>query len=681
MSSKQPVLLLYSPPCDPTQSYTSLPTLTGHLRRNGIQVVQRDLGIEILDDVLTDEFLVNAKERALTRRQDHTDADYQRRLGACLAAYDHIIGHIGEAKRVMRDPSCFYDMDSYRWATNLIERACDLASLPNHPARLTPSQYSQSEDCTVGGLLTATDDKSGNFFAEYFDERFLANLLKCDPALIGISVTYHFQILPAFTLARKLRSIAPRIPIVIGGAVIARMESHLLTDHRLFNFADYFVVGEGETALLELARCAMDGQPASPGIPNTIQLIEGAPEASTTSHIEELTSSSLLDFNGLELERYLSPEPVFLMPASRGCYWGKCTFCDVSRQTRTVYRPIKRSAVVSQMKMLRQRFGGRRFFFCDDAVPLGVMKEVASAVIDEMPDATWQAEARLEKGMDHAYLRHLADGGCRQLMFGYESSSQRMLDQMKKNNSIERDEEIILNCHAFGIGLNLQTFIGLPTETSNEALATVDFLKRHEDKICSIGFGQFSLYKDTPIYNFPEEHGVENIRIPLKDNLLSECDFDSLSGMTRDEVSSLYDGANAELRNIYKTRSLFLGGAAGSHSLLHLSHASFQDLNTYWSALDTKTNISALETSQISISEDARYASSGPFRYLYLKNKAQMIELSEHDEACLQNIAGACTLDELLDRMEHEKGGSVADTLLHMRSCEKLLQSGALTVA
>ena len=319
----------------------------------------------------------------------------------------------------MRDADVFYDPTRYQWARNVIEMACELASLPAHPTKLYPSKIETPVDFSLAGLLDATTPGPSNFFANLFETRVIPEVLALCPLLVGVSVTYHFQLQPALTLTRLLKRAAPRLHVVVGGAIIYLLEASLRSYSEWFELADSFVVGEGETALTALAEEMMDDC-GTRAIPNLIRLDGGKPKAFDTLHVERAEDLLCPDYDGLDLVRYLSPEPVLLVPSTRGCYYGKCAFCDVSGNTRRVYRPLARNAFVESIASLHSRHGARRFFIADDAVPPGNMRALAQLVQGELPDVTWQGEARFEKAMTTDFIEGIARGGCRQLSFGFE---------------------------------------------------------------------------------------------------------------------------------------------------------------------------------------------------------------------------------------------------------------------
>lgn len=595
MKRNAPVVLLSSPPSDPTQSYTALPVLTASLRAQGFEVVQRDLGIELLDHILSRPYLEGAvaKTRAalaagLRPAGDEFSARVAR--GAVGAAY--VIASVEEAKRVMLDPDEFYDPTRYQWARNVIEMACELASLPAHPTKLYPSKIESPVDFSLPGLLEATTPRPDNFFADLFETRVIPEVLALCPSLVGVSVTYHFQLHPALTLTRLLKRASPRLHVVVGGAIIYRLEASLRKHSEWFELADSFVVGEGETALTALAEETRDGR-VTRSIPNLIRLEGGKPKALHTLHVERAEDLLWPDYDGLDLGRYLSPEPVLLVPSTRGCYYGKCTFCDVSRNTRRVYRPVARNAFVESIASLHRQHGARRFFICDDAVPLGNMRALAQLVQEELPDVTWQGEVRFEKAMTADFIEGIARGGCRQLSFGFESNTQRILNLMDKKNDLANDRRIIGLCAAHGIAVNLQTFIGFPTETREEALSTIHFLIENEKHIASFGFGAYALYENTPVHRNPERFNVHSISTPVRHPLLASLEFVCDSGMSRDEVGELEREALDRLNPLFATKGNFLGGGLGAHTLLYFSHYSSAEMREIWASLDRPAGATA----------------------------------------------------------------------------------------
>lgn len=656
-NNKNPIVILYPPPSDPTQSYTSLPSLTGYLRSYGFQVVQRDLSIELFSSILTKEFLSNAAACALSRAQKSIDSpneinrNFINHFNDLFFLTDYIIDHINEAREIMKDAKKFYILEQYNWAVNIIFTACELASLSCHPTIIYPNNYKSTIDLTIKNLLDATKKNPENFYYDLFEKKIIPEIIKLNPLLVGLSITYHFQIIPALTLSRLLKTTAPGLHVTIGGAIVSRMESQLLCNSEVFQFADTFVIGEGETALRLLSESLLKKQ-IPYQIPNLITKVNGRPCLSHSGYIEDIGKLPCPDFDGIELESYFSPEPVILIPSSRGCYHGKCTFCDVSMNTRSVHRPIRRLQFSQNIKSLYARYGVRRFFFCDDAVPPKNLLEISKLVSEECPDITWQAEVRFEKTFTEDFVKTIKNGGCRQLMFGLESTSQRVLDKMNKNNIVENDLKVLELCKKNGIAVNLQTFIGFPTETHEEANQTIKFLINNERNIASIGFSTFSLYNRTPVFENPHDYGVNSISSPLQNSLVSGLDFRTSSGLSREDVQTLHDSALEKLKPIYLTRSHYLAGASGAHSLLHFSHYGYDEMYKNWKNLDSViSNYPDLYDMIPEISSDVflkfnTYSSSYP---VFHKRTGNRVYLSKQEGELLQLCDGQLSVGKLAD--------------------------------
>ena len=661
---KKPIVLVSPPPSDPTQPYSSLPMLTGFLREKGCRVVQIDLGMKLFDEWTTLGRLERAKRDAITRigRADiEPDDDYLERFYGIIGLSDFIVGHVEEAKAIMRDSNRFYDLREYEWASTILQLACELVSLPNHPTLLTPYDYSAKVPLTFKGLLEATSGRYDNLFFNAFEREVVPSLIAINPLLVGISVTYDCQIVPAFTLSRLLKKAAPNLHVTIGGATIYLLEPQITRDAVCFEYADSYVLGEGETALLSLANNISSGQDPSSG-PNIITKTHGVPGAGLKWKFEQMDELPPPDFDGLELKSYLTPEPVLLVASTRGCYHSKCAFCNVSMNKKRRYRSNARGQTASQLRVINQKHGARRFFFCDDAIPLANMLEISDFVMKEAQSITWSGEARLESDIAE-HIPTLKSGGCRQLTFGLESASQRILDLMDKRNTVENDLRILKACIDSGLAVNMQTFIGFPSETHDEAMKTIDFLVNNKDDLISFGFGTFDLCQDTPVYDHPERYGITVHPSPDENLFFEPFEFEQSSGMTREEVESLYMKASNRIGKAYRGRTNYLCRAAGAHVLLHLSRYSPEELNGFWKKkLEGRVLRSPLPDDAVvrtrpdiltSHPFDARHS----FDHRALDTETgEVLDLSPEEQKMMEMCDGRRSAKEIIDEWVRERG-------------------------
>jgi radical SAM superfamily enzyme YgiQ (UPF0313 family) len=578
LNEDNPVILLYPPQADPTAPYSSLPALTGFLRSRGLKVIQRDLNIELLDQLLTPQLLNEARLAAVSRA-DNPDLpmreEYLERFYKKTESFPYVIDHVNEAKQVMREGKLFYDFSRYRWALSLLRLACELISLPHHPTVLKLSSYERELYRTFQELKEATSRRTDNVFFDLFKRKVVPDILSMNPLLVGISTTFHFQIVPGFTLSRLIKAAAPDVHVNIGGATVHSIEDRLLSDPGCFEFADSFVVGEGETALELLAKNLLTGKDLM-SIPNLVSNAHGRPHSCDLCWHEDVNSLPCPDFDGLELDRYLAPEPVFLISSSRGCYYGKCAFCDVSMNTRQVHRSIETMKLAANIMTLHHKYGAKRFIFCDDAMPPKKMLEVAKLVTASLPGATWGAEARFESALTAEFLSTLKRGGCRWLLFGLESASQRVLNAMHKGTSIERSIYILDACAANGIAVNLQFFLGFPSETKEEAHQTIDFLVQNESKYAEFGSNIFVLDKDTPVFADPRRYGLTRVFAKNEGSLFPQYHYITSHGMSAEETQREYDLAWNKLSPIHRKKHKL---NPDCHRFLYFSHYDYAKMS------------------------------------------------------------------------------------------------------
>ena len=686
MNKNNLVVLLYPPPSNPEQPYSSLPTLTAFLRNSGIQVIQRDIGIEVFDELLTPKMLIKSRDNAIkiaNKSNPGIKKKYYQEFFSTIGFSDYVISHIDKAKQIMRDKNFFYDIKLYKWAVCVIKLACDLASLPYHPSKLKTNDFNINFDFTFDGLSEAIINENENIYLKIFQDKIIPQILSMKPLMVGLSVTYPSQIIPAFTLSKILKSKEPNLHINIGGAVINRMKDSILENPLFFQLADSFTVGEGETALLNLTRCLKDGKELKT-VPNLITIKNGQSYYYNLDWHENINKLPCPDFDGLDLKKYFSPEPVFLLSTVRGCYYGKCAFCDVSMNTGNIYRQMNDSGIISNLRNLNKKYNVRRFFFSDDSMPPKNMLLVANIVENELNDITWQSEARFEKILTYQFISNLKKGGCRQLIFGLESASQRVLDMMNKNSSIENNIKIIESCYNNGIAINLQTFIGFPTETYEEAMKTVDFLINHENKISSIAFGKFDLCKNTPVYKEPNKYGIKNIIID--DKLLDHCTFDYTLQMNNYDIEGEHELAKAKLEEIYSTRSEYLGTASGigAHSLLYFSHYDYNGLYQIWNDIDKKhytkdIDITGLGEKIFSISSSLIFSfdsdADHSFNHRILCTKSgEVYEISITGQKLLELCDGSRTMNDIILEWIKEQNNDHDIQIIHLARAYALIK-------
>ncbi|MGC1377008.1 MAG: radical SAM protein [Anaerolineales bacterium] len=535
------ITLFFPPPNNFFQPYTSLPALTAYLRREGYAVTQRDLNIEACEYFLTKKRLIQARKAAVEKldsfkgEDEENDPEKHILLRVLLSA-DYVIDHIDEAKKVRHSPVEFYRYDRAVWASNVISLARALISAEYYPAEWGTDYFVMDNTLTIQGLLDAAENRTKNIFLSFFQESTIPSIQADQPDLVGISITYPGQLFSSLTLAYLLKKHCPGIHVCLGGAFISTISANIQQKPDFFRFADSLVVGEGEHALLALAK-AIETDGDLSGVPNLMYL-QGDEMKVTEPFTEDVNELPCPDYEGLPIQSYLTPMIRVLLPTERGCYWRRCAFCRISSSMGT-YRARKIDLVLKDMQQLSSQLGTRVFFLSNDAMPPARMKTLAQAIAQSGLNYLWQTEARLEKNLTPETCRLLYQGGCRRLLLGLESSVQRVSDLMDKGIATDQAGQLVQNCYQAGISTHLFLMVGFPSETRQEAGETLNFFAQNHAVIDTFDYARFVCPEGSKVVRNPERYGVVELEQPNTDTLLNMngIRFKTVSGMIDAEIT------------------------------------------------------------------------------------------------------------------------------------------------
>ena len=248
--------------------------------------------------------------------------------------------------------------------------------------------------------------------------------------------------LAAATLAYLIKQTGLPCHITVGGPHITMLREQLPRVPELFDLFDSAVLFEGEEPLLRLAE-SLDGR-GDPGQAPNLVWRDGAQvrvndrsdrRLKTAEAISTDRKPLLPDFDGLPLDRYLAPDLVLPLITSHGCYHGRCAFCNVGYGTGQGFHALPVEQVLEQIGALRTKYGVRHIFFADEAIPPRTLRLLSEALAAQGAPVSWCGCARLESGLSERLLGSMAAGGCRMLLFGLETGSERMIRHMAKGTS------------------------------------------------------------------------------------------------------------------------------------------------------------------------------------------------------------------------------------------------------
>ena len=463
----------------------------------------------------------------------------------------------------------FYDPVQYARHRTMLEAAIADFSRRYADVEITWGGYSRtgislSLEALETLLVPGTDP-----IADFLDRAFEADDLS-RYSWIGISVTFDLQLIPGLLTALWLRRNGYRGRLVIGGACAQFVKDVFERHKELFSIVDALIVMEGESALLELAR---DEQADPRKLPNAVALgDDGEVRQTGPSRVENFGGMPAPDYEGLPLHLYFAPAPVLISATSRGCYFNRCAFCVPSFGREEGYRGKKADAEARELERLAG-MGSRFLFFADDCIPPGYLRRMWSSYSG--PDWCWQTEMRFEPSLTIEALGALKDSGCAQLIFGFESANQRVLDKMDKGTRRNIVDRILNDCEHVGINVNLQTMIGFPTETIAEALQTYEYLRDRQTQIASFSMGHFRLLGETPITRNPTAFGLLNIRAAGFGSLQT---YDATAGLSYGQAELLSASFYRNLRDEFPANYFFLDGPMGAHALMYAGRGNLRQI-------------------------------------------------------------------------------------------------------
>lgn len=514
------VVLLYPPSCDPTAPYLAVPTLTGFLRTHGVSVLPIDANLEAADAILSPGFLAGVRDRLETRlgkleraaALDHAQRlEYAALWGARGDA--HAVPHgIDRAKAILRDRERFYDAAQYADATATIDAAMRAISAAYHPLHVDFCAYRTPFALTSPEEIAHDARPENDPYHTYVTGDLLPRLAAAAPRVIGISVCFPGQLAPAYQFARLIKAALPDVHLTVGGPAITQMMIRL-AGTRLAKALDAFdsaVVFEGERPLLALARAVIDGTPLR-ALENVVvrDALQGARYLAGHG-MEDLKALPAPDFEGLPLDRYLAPTLMLPYDPTRGCYWGKCTFCHygLAEVGTASYRERTVPAMLEHLRALSARFGTHHFYFSQDSVSPKTLLKLAQGLRDAGLRLRWGTDLKPEKYLTAERARELAEGGAIACALGVESASPRILAAIDKGAPIEVVAEVIDHLAEAGVAAEAMCFTGFPTETAKEAIATLRFLEEQQDRLGVFIVGEFGLTHGALVAQEPAKYGL-----------------------------------------------------------------------------------------------------------------------------------------------------------------------------
>ena len=548
------ILLLFPPDWLPSEPYLSLPALTSVLRPAGHEVVQKDINVEMYDMFFSRPFLEQVADRIAhelnhlihTEKQRALDEEESTLKEQLLQCTPEMIGQIAHdvenAKDILRGEN-FYDIDKLEWATHTLHQTMALISLGYYPAQicfppietdLVYKPFMSSE------ILEALEDDQINIYRDVYRQLIAPVMQQEKPEMVGISIVQQKQLIPTFTFCKMIKEEFPDVHITIGGNIVTRIRDELQNQDKLFKAIDSAVLYEGENAYLQLVEAVEQAKPLS-GLPNLIYRDDSGIHANKDVCSEDLSKLPPPDFEGLPLEKYFVPKLILPYLATRGCYWGRCTFCDHFQGYVEGFRTMQVDQIVEEIRFLKEKHNTRYFHFTDESYPPALFRKLSQRLIEDKLDIVWTTHMRFEETLlDEEVWKDVQASGCRYLHFGYESGNQRVLKLMDKATKLDAIQTNLRMSSEAGIWNHIMGFFGFPGETKEEAEDSKRFVHDNRAHIHSLGFMTYVLGKYSPVAFEPEKYGVSYYKNPDWD-LAMDYYFTLKEGLNIQEALNVFE--------------------------------------------------------------------------------------------------------------------------------------------
>jgi len=343
----------------------------------------------------------------------------------------------------------------------------------------------------------------------------------------------------------------PQIHIVLGGALVTELSQRIAKNPPLWNLMDSLVLGPGEVAFTELAKCIEKKSDLS-GVPNLIYKDKDTIKNSAKLHEFDINEACTPEFVSIR------PKSGLPLETSSSCYWGKCIFCYYPKQGTASFDSIHQKKrvrdlelVFKDIKELQDKYDPVAIGLTDSSAHPKRLEAIAEENLRSGNGAKFLALFRIEKEFkSKALCRKLAEGGFLGGYVGLESGSQRVNDIMNKGVDLNDVEEILKNFRETGILLHIYCIIGTPGETEEDALLTYNFLKRWH-KWLKLDWQIYSLYvlEQSPLSQRASEFGLEVT--PLPDEYLAEyMGYQADKGLSQEKSMSLVISYTEKLRHL-----------------------------------------------------------------------------------------------------------------------------------
>lgn len=550
---QQHSIFLFTPPF--TQLNTPYPAtayLKGFLNTRNISAYQADLGIEVTITLFSknglqqlfasidksDTLSANAK-RIMTLQKDyiHTiDA-----VILFLQGKNPALAPLICKRDFLPEASRFAQTDDLAWAFGSMgtqDKAKHLATLYLEDLS---DLIKECVDEHFGFSRYAEKlGRSANSFDEiyaalqkeytYLDKILIAVLAErmkmVQPKMVCISVPFPGNLYTSLRCGQWIKANYPQVKVCMGGG-FANTELRSLSDARVFEFYDFITLDDGEAPVENLFQY-INGQKTIEELKRTFTLINGEVKYINNASCSDYKQGQVgtPDYSDLLLDQYISAIEVVnpmhslwsdgrwnKLTMAHGCYWGKCTFCDISLDYIKLYEPITAELLCNRMEEMMAQTGQNGFHFVDEAAPPALMRALSLEIIKRKLVVSWWANIRFEKSFTRDLCLLLKAAGCIAVSGGLEVASDRLLQLIDKGITVAQVARVNKHFTEAGIMVHAYLMYGFPTQTAQETIDSLEMVRQlFETGVLQSAFWHlFTMTAHSPVGLDPAKYKVQKL--------------------------------------------------------------------------------------------------------------------------------------------------------------------------
>ncbi len=542
-------ILLITPPFTQLNTpYPATPYLKRYLKRQGYDVFQADLGIELIHKIFSPGGFRELFDAIRKKPEQLSPNSFQilQNEQHYLQTVEQVMAYLQYrdttlSRRICGDTclpraSRFHQLPDLDWSFGSIgvnDEARFLATLYIEDIgdlikdAITPyfgfSRYAEKLGLSAHAFapIAAALEQPENIIEKWLLSRLDRHIEQHRPDVVGITIPFPGNLYSGLKCGRHIKKHFPGIVVVVGGGFVST-ELRELSDPAVFDHLDYLTLDDGELPFLNILR-SRERKHQRRGLTRTFVRVDREVKYLDDAREKDPPSAETgwPDYSDLPLDKYLSlieiANPMHRLwsdgrwnklTLAHGCYWHKCSFCDISLDYISRFESVPATLVVGRIEQVMSETGQTGFHFVDEAAPPALLKELALELLRRKITISWWTNIRFEQAFTKDLCSLLAAAGCIAVTGGLEAASDRLLKLMNKGVTVE---QAALACSHFvraGIMVHAYLMYGFPTQTDQETIDSLEVVRQffHHGLVQSAFWHEFTATVHSDVGRHPEKY-------------------------------------------------------------------------------------------------------------------------------------------------------------------------------